>query len=382
MAGDTTLADPVREREEEVPPRRVPGVPRALVSLSELSWRVLVCAAAIALLAYLLWQVRFVMLPIFLALLVATLLAPPARALERRGLAPLAATTVVFVAGLALLAAAVTLIVPPVVDELDELGRQVRAGADRVGDYLVSGPFDLSRGQIQDAIDNAAERLGDSGGAVASGVLSGALLIGQLVGGLLLTAVLVFFFVKDGASLWRWVVRLFPAARRDTVRLVGTSSWQILGAYVRGVAIVATVDAVLIGIALTIIGVPLVLPLAVLTFLAAFFPLIGAVLAGLAAALVALVTQGLVAALIVVAAVTVIQQLEGDLLYPLVVGRTVQLHPVAILLAVATGAVVAGLIGAIVAVPLVAVLSAAIPILRTARAPRVERVSAVLRDDR
>lgn len=358
----------VRRKEEPearpaAAPSHPPGVPPGLVALSEISWRLLVCAAAIGLLAYGLWQVRIIVLPIFIALLVATLLVPPARWLERRGVPSLIATTAVFTAALALVGAIGWSIVPPVVDEIDELDRQLRAGANQVGEYIVSGPFGVSEREIERAIEQAADQIAESRGAIASGLLSGVLLIGQFIAGLLLSAVLVFFFVKDGPQLWRWVARLFPERRRAMVDRLGASSWQILGAYVRGVALVATVDAVLIGVALALIGVPLVLPLAVLTFFAAFFPLIGAFLAGLAAALVALVAQGVVAALIVVAAITAIQQLEGDLLYPVVVGRVVQLHPVAILLAIAAGAVVAGIFGALIAAPLAAVLSAAFPIL-------------------
>lgn len=356
-------------REPAPPQRRSGGVPRGLVTASEVSWRVLVCAAALGLLGYVLSHVRFVVLPIFLALLVATMLVPPARWLERHRFAPLAATALVFAGAFVLAGAIGALLVPPFVGELDELDRQLRAGANQVGEFLVSGPLGISEAEIERAIGQAADRLVESRGTIAAGVLSGVVLVGQIVAGLLLSAVLVFFFVKDGPQLWRWVVRLFPARRRATVQEVGESSWQILGGYVRGIAVVATVDAVLIGVALAIIGVPLVLPLAVLTFLLAFFPLVGAVIAGLAAALVALVAVGPVAALIVVAVITAIQQLEGDLLYPLVVGRSVRLHPVAILLAVATGAVVAGIVGALVAVPLAAVVGAAVPIVRR---PRIE----------
>jgi predicted PurR-regulated permease PerM len=363
MAFDGVRCEEEPEAGPAGPPSHPPGVPPRLVALSEISWRLLVCGAAIGLLAYGLWQVRIVVLPIFIALLATTLLVPPARWLERRGVPSLLATAAVYIAALALVGAIGWLIVPPVVDELDELDRQLRAGVNQVGEYIVAGPFGVSEREIERAVEQAADQIAASRGAIVSGLLSGVQLVGQLIAGLLLSAVLVFFFVKDGPQLWRWVTRLFPKRRRAMVDRLGASSWEILGAYVRGVALVATVDAVLIGVALALIGVPLVLPLAVLTFFAAFFPLIGAFLAGLAAALVALVAQGVVAALIVVAAITAIQQLEGDLLYPVVVGRVVQLHPVAILLAIAAGAVVAGVIGALVAVPLAAVLSAAVPVL-------------------
>ena len=238
--------------------------------------------------------------------------------------------------------------------------------------WLADGPLGVSEAELNRGIDQAIERLGESSGSLAAGVLSGAQLVAELIAGLLLMAVLIFFFVKDGPRIWAWVVSLLPARRRGDANEIGTRAWAALGGYVRGVSIVATVDAVLIGLALLIIGVPLVVPLMVLTFMGAFFPLIGALLAGAVAALVALVSNGVVAALVVIAVITLIQQLEGDLLYPLVVGRSVELHPVAILLALTAGAVLAGVIGALLAVPAAAVAWVAIDYLRDAPPSRAE----------
>ncbi|MDP9400804.1 MAG: AI-2E family transporter [Actinomycetota bacterium] len=350
--------------EAEVPSRRVRGAPRALVILSELSWRLLVCVAAFGLVAYALWQVKFVFLPVFIALLVATVLAPPARALRAAGLPNALAATLSFLGALAVVALVIRFVAPEFVHQVGELGTQVEAGVEQLGDYVASGPFGLSDTQVQGAIDAASERVRRGAGTVASGVVSGVTIVGQILTQLLLTLVLVFFFVKDGGVIWRWILRLFPRHRRNTVQEVGETSWRILGHYMRGVSFVACVDAVFIGLALAIIGVPLVIPLAVLTFLAAFIPFVGAVVAGAAAALVALVSNGPIDALLVVGAVLLVQQIEGNLLYPVVVGRSLELHPVAILLAVGVGSVVAGILGAFIAVPIVAVLAAAIPVLR------------------
>lgn len=347
------------------------GVPRTLFTLSEFSWRSLVCVAAIGLLAYGLWQLRFVMLPVFGALLIATLLTPPSRALRRTGLPPGASTAVVFVIALLALTIVAGGLVPPIVDQFDDVGRQVRGGIDELVGRVASGPFGVSEREVQVAIDDAAQRLGERSGAVVSGVLNGAIIAGQLLAQILLTVVLAFFFVKDGPRLWDRLVDLFPRRRRQAVREVGASGWRILSAYVRGMALVGLVDAILIGLALALLGVPLALPLAALTFVSAFVPLIGAVVAGGAAALVALVAVGPLTAVLVVAAVVVVQQVEGNLLYPVVVGRAMKLHPVVILLAVTTGAVVAGIIGALVAVPAAAVIGAAVPIVREARATPV-----------
>lgn len=348
----------------EAPPRRVRGTPRGLVAASELAWRSLICLVVVALAAWALWQVRLVLLPAFVALLVSTILTPPARALRNAGLPNALAAAVVFLAALAPVVGVIVLLIPAFTGELDELGRQVEAGAQQVGDYVASGPFGLSEGQVQTAIDDAADRVRRSAGTVATGVVSGALIVTQLLIEILLTLILLFFFIKDGGGLWAWVRKLFPSRRRETVEAAGRAALAMLTNYVRGVFFVATVDALFIGLALSLIGVPLVVPLAVLTFIAAFVPFVGAIAAGAAAALVALVTGGPVDALLVVGAATLVQQIEGNLLYPVVVGRSVRLHPVAILLSVGIGGVLAGIIGAFIAVPITAVLSAAIPVAR------------------
>ncbi len=359
-----------RPNEEETDPRRrVPGVPRALLTTSELAWRFLVVVAAIVVLAIALWTLRVVALPAFIALLAATALVPPAHWLRRRGVPGTLAAAIVFIGALSILSTVLALIIPGFVSEIGALGDQVEGGARRLGEIVSSGPFGLSEVDVQRSIDDAIERLRSSGGRIASGVLSGAVIVGQALAGLLLTLVLLFFFVKDGDGLWRWVTRQFPREARDRVNEIGETAWALLGSYVRGVAFVATVDALFIGIGLALVGVPLVVPLATLTFFAAFIPFVGAISAGLAATLVALVTNGVAAALIVLAIVILVQQIEGNVLYPLVVGRSVELHPVAILFAVATGAVLAGVIGALVAVPFAAVIAAAIPIARGRQPP-------------
>jgi predicted PurR-regulated permease PerM len=345
------------------------SVPRSLLVASELSWRFLVVVAAVAVLAYALWYVRLIALPAFVALLLATILVPPARALRRRGVPRTLSTVIVFACALLLFATFGSLVVPPVVAEMRTLFDTVTSGARELGRLVAAGPFGLSDDQVQSAINAAIERLRASSGAIASGVLSGAMIVGQIIAGTLLTLVLLFFFVKDGPGLWSWIVGLFPEGSRERADRAGEMGWSVLGAYVRGQALVATVDAVFIGIGLSLVGMPLVLPLAVLTFVAAFVPFVGAIVAGTAAVLIALVTKGLVTALIVLGIVLAVQQLEGNVLYPLIMGRTVELHPVATLLAVGAGGVLAGIIGALVSVPLTAVLAAGIPILRGREPP-------------
>jgi predicted PurR-regulated permease PerM len=351
----------------EPPPRR--GVPRSLVTASELGWRFLVVVAAIVVLAYALWYVRLVALPAFLALLLSTILVPPARALRRLGLGRGLSTAIAFVGGLAVAAGIGALIVPPFADEVGTLTDTITGGAQKLG-RTIAGPFGLSHAEVQRAIAGVSDRLHASSGDLASGVLTGAVIVGQVVADALLTLVLLFFFVKDGPLLWAWAVRLFPEALRPRVDDAGRTSWSVLGAYVRGQALVATVDATFIGIGLAIVGLPLVLPLVVLIFVSAFVPIVGAFTAGAAAVLIALVAKGAGAALAVLLINLGVQQLEGNVLYPMIMRRTIELHPVATLLIVGAGGVVAGIIGALVAVPIAAVVATALPILRGREPPR------------
>jgi putative heme transporter len=327
-----------------------PAVSRSLWPVARLGLNVVLAAAGLAIVGYVAVQVRLVVLPLLLALLLSTLLVGPADALRRRGVPSAAAALVVMLTGLGLLVGVLVGIIPLIVAEFDDVGRSARQGLDEALRWLSQGPLGVDRDDVTRAVDRAIDTVAGSGN-LAGSLVSGATLLIEVVAGLLLMLVILFFFVHDGRRMWSWTVGLLPVVPREAADAIGRRMWRTVSGYVRGVAIVAFVDAVLIGIALLIIGVPLVLPLAVLTFLGAFVPLAGAVVAGAVAALVALVTEGVVAAILVVIVITVIQQLEGDLLYPVVVGRSIALHPVAILLALTAGAVLAGLVGALLAVP-------------------------------
>jgi predicted PurR-regulated permease PerM len=340
------------------------GVSRPLAGAAELSLRLLLVAGAIAVIVFVLVQLRLVVLPVLGALLLATVLVPPAGWLQRRGWAPALAALAVMGGAAALLAGIGALVVPTVAAELDDVGRSAGQGLDELLEWA-AGPLGLSQGETERTLDRALERAQASGGTLAGGLVSGAILIAEVIAGLLLAIVLLFFFVKDGERIWSWVVGLLPEGRRGTAEEVGRRSWAVIGAYVRGLGIVASFDALLIGLALVVIGVPLVVPLMVLTFFSAFIPLLGAVVAGSVAALVALVAVGPLAALLVLGAIVVVQQVEGDVVYPLVVGRALDLHPVAILLTVTGGAVLAGVVGVLLAVPAAAVAWTVVTYLRS-----------------
>jgi predicted PurR-regulated permease PerM len=199
---------------------------------------------------------------------------------------------------------------------------------------------------------------------VTRGVTEGVVLLGEVLTGLIVVVLLTFFFLKDGTGIWSWLVGLFAGHHARAADEVGSRIFATLSGYMRGIALVGLVDAVLIGIALLVIGVPLVVPLMLLTFLAAFLPLVGAFLAGLAAVLIALVFNGYVAALLVLAVIFVVQQVEGHLLYPMLMSRTVHLHPAVVVVALAAGGIVAGIIGVFLAVPVAGVISTVLSYVR------------------
>jgi predicted PurR-regulated permease PerM len=342
------------------------AVPRGLAVASAIIIRLVIVLGGMWLLGLVVTKMLVVVLPLVVALLLATLLAPPTRALERRGWHSGLAALATVGSGLIIVIATLSLIIPVFIAELGSLGSTVEQGIRQLGATLARSPLGLTPVQIDRSIDRAVSGIGGSGGQVAQGVISGALLATQWATSALLAIFLTFFFVKDGPAMWAWTTSLVGSRRRPVFHDLGVRAWTVLTAYVHGVALVATVDAVLIGIVLFLLGIPLALPLIVLTFIAAFFPIIGALVAGAAAVLVALVTNGVAAAVIMLAAIIFIQQLEGNVLYPVVVGRQLNLHPVAMLLALAIGAVVAGVAGAFLAVPVAAVIGASLNYARSA----------------
>jgi predicted PurR-regulated permease PerM len=239
-----------------------------------------------------------------------------------------------------------------VADDVDELQEGVSGGLDRLRDYLAGFGIDAIR--LSELQDSALRALQDNQQSLTTGVVSGATIVAETLAGFFLFVVMLFFLLRDGRGLWAWSLDRLPQDRRQAVDVGGRAALSSLAAYLRGTAIIATVDAVLIGIALAALGVPLVLPLAVLVFLGAFIPVVGSSIAGAVAVLVALVAEGPVTAGLALIAVVVVQQVEGDVLAPVVFGRALSLHPLVVIVALTAGAVVGGVLGAAAAVPLVA----------------------------
>ena len=348
------------------------AVPRGLAVASAVTLRVAIVVGGLVLVALGASRLMLVVLPVIIAVLLTTLLLPIHRRLLGRRWRPAWAASVTTLFAVVVFFGLWAMIIPGVLSQVDELVVNVQEGARQAAGWLE--PLGVGRADLDRAIDDALASV--QGSAVANEVLTGAVLLTQWAAAVVLVVVLTFFFLKDGPRLWDWVLELFHEDRQPMLREVGARSWAALSAYVQGVVLVATIDAVLIGAALLILGVPVAIPLIVLTFVAAFFPVVGAFVAGTAAVLVALVANGLGAALVMLAVIVGVQQLEGNVFYPIVVGRRLALHPVGILLALTAGAVLAGVVGAFLAVPVAAVTAAVLHYTRERREAR--QSSAVL----
>lgn len=365
-AGYPRLVSSPRTGDRGIPPPSPvsAGPTDRLRRVGEICLWTLVIAATVLAALWLLARLRLVVLPVLLALVLATILAPPATWLKRRGLPDGLAALAALLAGLLLIAGALTLLAPSVAKGFDDLDLGISGGLQEVQRWLTDGPLQLSDARVTEALERLQDQLRDNASALTQGAVAGALLVAEVIATVLIAVVLTFFFVKDGPQIWRWLSELAPEAHRSTIDRAGRASWKALGGFLRGQSMVALFDATFIALALLLIGVPLVLPLALLTFAGAYVPVVGATVAGVAAGLVALVTVGPIAMLLVGAAVIVVQQVEGNLLQPYVVGRTVRVHPVAILLALTAGGVIGGILGIIVAAPVAAVVAAVLRVVR------------------
>ena len=328
-----------------------------------LSIRAIQIIVVVILLAGAIWgirQVNVVVIPLILALIFASAFAPVVTWMRRHGVPALVATLLTLLAVIVILGGLGWVIYLAVRDQWDELSESAQTGFQQAVDWVQQLPFAPSQQQI----DEWTKALGDfvTSAQFGSGALAGAGAIANFLTGFVLLVVILFFFLKDGPRMWEFVLRPFHGAQYDRAQRVGRKSIQVLGSYVRGTASVAFVDAVGILIGLLILQVPLAIPLAVLVFLLAFIPIVGAVTAGALAALVALVAQGPVIALIVVGIVVLVNQLEGNFLQPVVMARSLALHPLVILVALTIGTVLAGITGAVLAVPIAASIWGAIQV--------------------
>lgn len=309
---------------------------------------------------FVLWQLfqklMLLVLVVFIALLITALLLPVSTWLERRGLPASAAAAVTVVGGTAMLFGVGWLITVQIMGQVSELTRQFEQVRESFTTWLTQGPLDLSQQQIENYAEQATETIQQQWGRIASSLVS----VVVAIGGFLTALVLAFFLIRDSQGINRWLLnRVVAADQQALVRAAAERAGATLQNYIQAVVIIGTLDAFFIGIALVVMGVPLAVPLAVLTFFGAFFPVVGATVAGFLAAGVATVSGGIVQGLIVVAVVIVVQQIDGNILQPVIMGRAVHLHPAVVLVVLTAGALLAGIVGAFLAVPFTAVAVAA-----------------------
>ncbi len=333
-------------------------VPERLRWLAAIAWRLVVVGAAVFLAWQVLQRISVVVIAAVLALFPASLLWGPVKALKRRGWRPLLATWAVCLAAAVIAVGVGFLVIPALIRGLEPLGDDLATAYDDLRSWLTEGPLGLSPQQIDNYVDTFLEQLQSQLGGLGSGVLSGAVAVFEVITGFILALIVAFFILKDGDRVAAKLVDRLSPTMADQVRPGGRVAWATLNRYVKGLALVGLVDATAIAIGLLILDVPLVAPLAILVFVGAFLPVIGAFTSGLFAVAVAGVNGGLTDALIVLAIVVAVQQLEGDVILPLIFGRTMQLHPLVILLAIAVGGVAFGIVGAFLAVPIAAVVIA------------------------
>jgi putative heme transporter len=348
---------------EEAPPEHPlakdgQDVPYPLRIAAAWSWRLVIVAVAAAMLLYVVAKLHQVFVPVSIALLLSALLAPLVNWLrERARLHRSLATAIAMITGLAVVAGVLTLVIEEFMSSWGQLSQQAQGGLQQIQNWLQRGPLHLSDKQLDSAIVAAQQWLKDHRSSLTTGALSTATTAFEVIASIFLVLFTTFFFLRDGQRIWRFLVGLLPAAAREPLGTAGEQSWQTLVAYVRATVLVAFIDAVGIGIGLVILRVDVAFALAALVFLGAFIPIVGATLSGTVAVLVALVTRGPVVALLVIAVVIGVQQLEGHVLQPVIMGRAVSVHPLAVIVAIATGVVLGGIVGALVAVPILAVLN-------------------------
>lgn len=366
-----------RER-RDVDMRPAPGavrptseaVPPALQLAGAWSWRLLVVAGVLALVCFLIAQLRIIVIPLMVAALLTALLIPLVEWLQRhrwpRGLA--VALSVVLL--LSIVTALFWLAVSQIRDGYPALQQRAIDSYARLRQFLLESPLHLTEADISRYTDTLVQAIQQDTQQLVSGALSVGSSLGHLIVGLLLTIFATIFLLLDGARIWRWVVGILPRRARPAVDGSGRAGWVTLGDFVRVQMVVAAIDAIGIGLGAFILGLfyggmPLVVPIAVLVFLGSFIPVVGAIATGTIAVLVALIALGPIPAVIMLGIVLLVQQIEGHVLQPFIMGTAVKVHPLAVVLAVAGGSIVAGIPGALFAVPIVAFLNVAIKTIAT-----------------
>jgi len=345
-----------------VPPLQPPAqqphlVPPGLRTASEWAWRLLVLTTAVVAGLWLLVKLRLIVFPVIVALFVCAILATPVRRLTERGMSRGWATFTVVLASIIGVITVLILVGSAIAAGVRDVGVSATEGVDEIRNWLITGPLHMNESDIKQFQDDIGQALSNNRDTIAAGALQSATLLVEVLAGGILALLVTVILLYDGPRIWRWCVSLFPRRTAPHVDEAGRRAWTALSGYVRGTVAVAFVDGFFITLWLLILRVPLAVPLGVVVFFGGFVPLVGATVSGVLAVLVALVTRGFVTALLTTLGIILVQQLEGHILQPLLMGRFVRIHPLAIILAIGAGGILAGIGGAIVAVPTVAVVN-------------------------
>ncbi|MED5799778.1 AI-2E family transporter [Gordonia sp. Z-3] len=338
-------------------PTRVQVVLAGLRSTSIVSLQFVLVVAAFWVLLWVIGKLWVILLPVLFAIIVSTVLWPPARWMRNRGVPGVVAALVMMLLGLGVLAGVISLIVPSIVDQAPEFASRATGGVRQLQDWVQGPPFNVQDEQLNNIVDTVVQRLQSSASTIAAGVFSGVGTATSILVTLFTTLILVFFFLKDGPKFLPWLDRTVGRPSGAHIGEVLLRMWNTLGGFIRTQAIVSFVDAALIGAGLFILGVPLAAVLMVITFLGGFIPIVGAFVAGALAVLIALVSNGLTTALIVLGIILAVQQLEGNVLQPWLQSKSMDLHAVIVLLSVTLGGTLFGITGAFLAVPAAAALA-------------------------
>ncbi|MFD0565073.1 AI-2E family transporter [Kitasatospora saccharophila] len=353
-------------------------MPWTLRVAAESTWRLLLIGVALYVVFRVIDTLKLVAFSAVAALLISALLEPTVSWLRRHGVPRSLAAAVTFLAGLASIGLVGWFVFWQVSSNLDPVTSQVQDGVRQLRDWLLNGPFHLTPDQLNNVTNQITTAIGKNSEALTSAGFTGVTIAVELLTGVVLTAFTTFFLLYDGARIWSWVLRGLPRHSRYAMAGAGPKAWATLTAYVRGTVAVAFIDALCIGIGLGMVGVPMAIPLAVIIFLGAFVPLVGALVTGTIAVLIALVATASVGKALVVLVILIgVQQLEGHILQPLILGRAVRVHPLAVVLGVAAGSIIGGIPGAIVAVPLIAVTNTVTGHLRQRNAAGQEVFQAI-----
>ncbi|WP_344369973.1 AI-2E family transporter [Agromyces tropicus] len=348
-----------RAAERAAGPRRdaADSVPYAMRVAAAWSWRLLLVGGVVAVAIFLVIQLRLVIIPVLVAVLLSALLVPFSTFLQRHRWPKWLAVVLAMVATLALVGGLLTLGISQIVRGSADLADQSVIAWNDFRSWLLEGPLHITPDQFDQAVQQVVEAAQRDSGVLVSGALSVSSSIGHFVAGALLALFATLFILIDGRGIWNWLVGIFPRRARAAIDGAGRSGWATLENFVRVQIFVAAIDAVGIGLGALLLGVPLAIPIAVLVFLGSFIPIVGAVVTGALAVFVALVYNGWGIALLMLGVVLLVQQVEGHVLQPLIMGTAVKVHPLGVVIAVATGSLLAGIPGALFAVPVAAVLN-------------------------